>query len=307
MNKTVITVLAISALLLGATALYTSDDRHIEIDATDSKPLLELSSNPQEIRIDEPEKNSYVLSRTESGYTVTELRELTEDENDLSYPADPDQISKLVTELNTVMLRDPSSSNPERHGYYQTDESGIRVTIVDEGKTHTFYIGRQGPTFPSFFIRREEDDSVYLIKQNLKSHVSKRLNAWRDPRIVPALPDDISSITYTENGRSHTLTKTNDMWQNSAGEEIPESAVSGIITEISNIRAQDYDDTSTHTALGLSFPKSIITVEGPEGQIIIKTGRTTESQTPVITDQTDQIYLVADAVLKRLTDTLKNY
>ncbi|OQA62121.1 MAG: hypothetical protein BWY40_00160 [bacterium ADurb.Bin270] len=75
------------------------------------------------------------------------------------------------------------SSNPDNHNTYMVGAAGLRVTALssDGKKIFDVIIGSGGPDFGSTYIRRFDEERVYLVRRPLLGVFSPRAQDWLAP------------------------------------------------------------------------------------------------------------------------------
>jgi len=75
------------------------------------------------------------------------------------------------------------SSNPDNHNTYMVGAAGLRVTALssDGKKIFDVIIGSGGPDFGSTYIRRADEEKVYLVRRPLLGIFSPRAQDWLAP------------------------------------------------------------------------------------------------------------------------------
>lgn len=77
------------------------------------------------------------------------------------------------------------SGNPGKQSAYQVGLTGVHVRTFDENGNSIFdiVIGKNGPDFASNYVRRGDDDNVYLVKKPLVGIFSPRPEDWEEKKI----------------------------------------------------------------------------------------------------------------------------
>ena len=72
------------------------------------------------------------------------------------------------------------SDNPEKQMTYQVGVAGIKVSFfgADEKPIEELIIGKNGPDFASSYVRRANDNKVYLVRRTLTGFFSPRVDDW---------------------------------------------------------------------------------------------------------------------------------
>lgn len=72
------------------------------------------------------------------------------------------------------------SSNSEKQSLFQVDAAGLKVSAFDKENKPLFevIIGKMGPDFTSTYIRRANEDKVYLVNRSMVGVISPRASDW---------------------------------------------------------------------------------------------------------------------------------
>lgn len=82
----------------------------------------------------------------------------------------PEKISELFQNLDEAKIQKQSSKNKENHAKFEVTPEKAHVLTITSGETDSvFFIGKNGPSFDSFYARKKGVANVYLVKGNLKS------------------------------------------------------------------------------------------------------------------------------------------
>jgi len=91
------------------------------------------------------------------------------------------------------------STKEENRRLYQVDATGLRVRLLDEAgeAIDDVIIGKNGPDMASSYIRRADEDEVYLVGRALAGVFSPNASDWRELRLWALKPEDIAAISVS--------------------------------------------------------------------------------------------------------------
>jgi len=93
--------------------------------------------------------------------------------------ASPEKIDNFFRELSLSEIQKQSSKNKENHKKFEVDEeSATTLTLKSNGEDEVFFIGKNGPSFDSFYARKKGVTSVFLISGNLKNSITGEKEDW---------------------------------------------------------------------------------------------------------------------------------
>lgn len=192
--------------------------------------------------------------RSGEGWTVNGHEALPETGESLERALEQARVGQLV------------SRNPENHGRMGvTAEAGRHVTVYSGGGPRVeLIIGDRGQGFDQAYVRRTGEDEVYMLQGNLVSLASRRVDDWRDREILAAERDDIQRIEYEYPEESFALVRDSAAWTlEPEGAELQETDVSGLLTQLSGLRAIGFAADSVTDTLTWEPPTARVTVYGP--------------------------------------------
>ena len=100
-----------------------------------------------------------------------------------------------------------ASTNREKRSLYQVDATGLRVKLLGgNGEViEDLIIGKNGPDLASSFVRRTDEDEVYLVRRSLAGVFAPTASSWRKRKLWLLKPEEIEMISVSSNGRSFEM------------------------------------------------------------------------------------------------------
>lgn len=95
-------------------------------------------------------------------------------------PADAMAVSRFLTHLFLLEVTEPIATGIEAVAKFQINEHSSHVIFFDEkGKELTkLFVGKQGPDFMSSFVRRGDENAIYLVEKNLHTLMLLPFEDW---------------------------------------------------------------------------------------------------------------------------------
>lgn len=94
--------------------------------------------------------------------------------------ANEEKINQLFKDFTDLKIKEMASNNEENWRKFEvTKDSGYQLTITQDGKDNTFFIGKSGPSINDFFIRKEGIKNVYLANGELKNKMAWENEKWK--------------------------------------------------------------------------------------------------------------------------------
>ncbi len=117
-----------------------------------------------------------ILSQKEEGVSHDNLRDKTP-----STPADPAVVIRAIDTLLALPIKSPVSTNPDKHALFEITDEALLVTLLDSQnkKLGAVYVGKQGTTPFSTYVRRQGENDVFLVSQDLSSLFKQTLDEWK--------------------------------------------------------------------------------------------------------------------------------
>ncbi len=149
----------------------------------------------------------------------------------------PENITAVFTALSDLEVNDIVSSNPDKQNIYEVGETGIKVVIKSGDKIiQDFIVGKNGPSWPSSYIRFSGEDEVYLVRDMLSQIFG--IPEWRNMTITQLDSNLISSLKWS-NGLE--IIKEEEQWRiiSPKSLDIEETKISTVLSNLNNLEAID--------------------------------------------------------------------
>ena len=93
--------------------------------------------------------------------------------------ANEEKINALFQNFQSAKVTKEVSKNKDNQTKFEVDgEKSITLTITSNGSESVFFIGKNGPSFDSFYARQKGIVNVYLVSGNLKNTLSLEEADW---------------------------------------------------------------------------------------------------------------------------------
>jgi len=130
------------------------------------------------------------------------------------YDASQKEVEEFFETLKNVKIKGLASKNPANHGdFYATEEKGYILSLIHGKDKDVFIIGKWGPEFNSFYIKRKGSRNVYLASGLLRRKIQNSNNFWRDREIVNIPEDKIGKIVIKQKSRVKVIKRVKDGWE----------------------------------------------------------------------------------------------
>ena len=157
------------------------------------------------------------------------------------FRADEAAVDRLLGLLPDVEIGDLAATNPANHDRMGVSRDSAATFEVDMGaETRTLLVGKQGPRFGTAYGRLPGEDGVYLIEGDLRVHVTRGLDDWRDKEIVAVDSSRVGRIEVERDGDAYALVRGDSAWTFEGGGEADAIQVRNILMELSSLTAAGF-------------------------------------------------------------------
>ena len=170
--------------------------------------------------------------------------ELRRDDDDWTvngFPADSGSISRFLAVLPDLVAGDLVATNPANHDRMGVSaDSAVSIDFDVGGDFQSILVGKQGRGFGTTYVRLPGEDEVYLLEGDLRAQVVRRLDDWRDRSVVNIDSTTVHRIAIERDGDAYTMVRGDSVWTFEEGGPVRATAVTGILSELSNLMASGF-------------------------------------------------------------------
>jgi hypothetical protein len=114
--------------------------------------------------------------------------------------ADEKQVKNLIEALKETKTYDLVSKNPDNHKDMSIDaEAGKEIDLEQGSNKASVVVGNSAGLGNTFFIRKLNENEVYLSRGNLGNIINMEVNYWRDKKISNISFDKLTKVEVTGN------------------------------------------------------------------------------------------------------------
>jgi hypothetical protein len=241
------------------------------------------------------------------------------------YPADSAAVQTALEKLKSLKKDDLISRNPQKQSELEVDSAkGIFVeTFNDKGKSlGSLYIGKNGASWDSHFIREKGSNDVYLASGSVKFSFFGDSKRWKDKTITKfdkafikslhIAKGDSAAIDIAKITASPTDTSIKEGWELEKPEKVKakKDKVEDLLNSFSNLKAAEFetDKSITTDSMGLTKPSLVLSATTQNGEtktIIIGKKKGTSGQYWIKNpENTKAIFLIAEYSFNSLNQGL---
>ncbi|MBM3262697.1 MAG: DUF4340 domain-containing protein [candidate division Zixibacteria bacterium] len=226
----------------------------------------------------------------------------------ITYPADPEGLSKLLSEIAGLTFARTVADSVTRFADYGLDPPQAAIEIsVGLSAPHTLLLGDANPTASSFYAAAKGGGKVFLISNETNSTLRKNTSELRDRRLVHAKEDKVDEFivrtrTRTINGKLDSL----GTWRIYEPFRLPaerNEAVS-LVGNILGMMALEYvDDHPTSLApYGLDAPVATAMIRSRDGSVnaTVSLGKTEDDRMYALSSERPTVYKISSHFLAQI-------
>ncbi|MCD6382689.1 MAG: DUF4340 domain-containing protein [Candidatus Hydrothermae bacterium] len=219
---------------------------------------------------------------------------------------DEKKVDRLFGTLDSLRGELVSSSG-ERYGEYEVDEKGLRALFLSSDDTVLdIIVGKSGPDFNSSYVRKTDEEGVYLVNRYLRSVFYPNPDRWRDRKIVEFDRDSIEEFSVRKGKKYCRVVREDTLYVVKEG-DCDTSKIRSFLGTWSRLTAVSFDDTISVAAAGLDKPQYIVTLVPVKGEEVkLTVGKKDDKNRYYLSKEGDeQIYIIAPYTVNRLKDLLR--
>lgn len=126
-----------------------------------------------------------------------------------------------------------------------------------------YLVGKRGPSFESGYVRRPDEDRVFQVRGRLVELVERRVDDWRDRRIVSVEPDSLTGVEITLGSRGYALARSDSGWRLPGGELADSGAVASLLSQFRLLEASGFASPAEADSARFEAPERRIRLLGP--------------------------------------------
>lgn len=190
---------------------------------------------------DDVDAESLEAVRIERADSTVELERAGERWTVNGFPADSGAVARLLQTIPELEIGDLTATNPANHARMGVSEdSAAAVDLVFDGEARTLLVGDAGRRFGTSYVRLPGADDVYLLEGDLRSHVQRGVEQWRNRVMVSIDSAAVARVEVEKDGDAYTLVRGDSVWTFESGDSVQASAVRGILAELSRLVATGF-------------------------------------------------------------------
>lgn len=122
-----------------------------------------------------------------------------------------DQLIEALMELPTGKVVSKNKDNWYKYGLSEGSTSDI-ILSTDNEEVAQLFVGSRGPSFQTLYVRRDDDDQVYLVKSSLDRFFNYDVARWRDKRVLPLDLDTVVRVSVRVREEKWSFENASGSW-----------------------------------------------------------------------------------------------
>ncbi len=239
-NKKLIIIFAALLGLYLLSRLFTGNRESTfdpEIVKVDTALITEVRLSPKA-----EENAEVILRRTSDGWTATK--------GDMTVSTPYAKVQGLLGQLSEISSERIVSKSKDKWAEYEVDEKGSRVQVFNNKKQLAdFVVGTfkfdQAKRSASSYLRRTDDDAVYLVDGFMSMTFNQGFNTFRNNELIKLNAEDIREVARIGAGETVAIGKNPEdgLWYRGGMEKLDSAKAAQYISQLTNVYGVDYVDT----------------------------------------------------------------
>ncbi len=184
--------------------------------------------------------------KTKSGsITLSKVGGIWKQTAPTDYKVQQQFVPAMLADLKNYKVDSKVSSNPEKKDSYGfNDSSKTTITVYENGnKKGTMEIGANSPGSNFVFIKKPEDNNIYLADGIIRYNIVKEsLDDWRDKQIAAIPPGEVKSIDMMLPTETYKITRDSLNKFYIGKDSIPNTSMMTYLNILSNMNTQKFYD-----------------------------------------------------------------
>ena len=186
------------------------------------------------------------------------------------FPAAADLVDQLLADLaDTTATGEVVAENRSSHERLGIDAAHAKRLSVRGGDRVllTWLVGHRGTSYASVYLRRENEDRVYEVKSRLADAAERRLDDWRDKRILAVAADSVGGLDVSRGKKSYSVERAGSGWT-LGGAPADSGAMSRWLSQLGSLSAGGFATPAQAEAADFAKPDRTLRIRGRKGGVL---------------------------------------
>lgn len=127
--------------------------------------------------------------------------------------ADSSNLARFWAVVNGANIGGIAATNPSNHERMEvTEDAGWRLEFDVGQETRTLLVGAQGSRYATSYVRLPGADEVYLLEGDLRVHMRRQLEVWRNKRLLTVDTSVVARVEIERDGESYAIVRADSAW-----------------------------------------------------------------------------------------------
>lgn len=196
-----------------------------------------------------PEAVSTVRFRGPGDASPVELERLGGEWRVNGFRADSANVARFWEAMAAAKVGELVGSNPANHSRLGVGADSAWTFDLDlEGGPRSLLVGKGGPRYGTTYARLPDEDEVHLLEGNLRSHLTRSLDDWRNKRVATVDTSAVWRVEVDGDGSAFAVERADSLWKMDGGGEADGAKVKGILGELARLDASGFVEPSDSLA-----------------------------------------------------------
>ncbi len=183
-------------------------------------------------------------------------------------PADTRTITEfLAASADSTVGSELVSQGVVSHQRLGVDSAAaLRLTVAGpEAAKLDLFVGRRGPNFEGFYVRRVGETAAFLLRGNFVEATTRSADEWRDRRIASIPAEAIGSVAVRRGTENYVVQPARSGWT-VGGVAGDSAAVARYLSLFGDVRASGFPDGSQLAGIRFDPPELEVVVRDRAGK-----------------------------------------
>jgi len=185
-------------------------------------------------------------------------------------PASPTGVKEFLAAVtDTGATSELVAESPSSHASLGVDSANARRLVIRRGADTvlSLLVGKRGANWESAYVRRPGMPRVFQVRGRLVEFVERRVDDWRDKRIVHLEPDSLQTVTIAHGPMHYALTRKDSVaWTFASGGATDSARVAAMLGRFRELSANGFARQGQIDSADFAAPALRIDLAPKQGQ-----------------------------------------
>ncbi len=179
-------------------------------------------------------------------------------------------VTEFLEALQGTARAELVAQNPSSFSRFDIEDDTARRLQVFNGSASVLdlLVGKRGADFQSSYVRRPNEDEVYVARFPIGTFVDRPLDDWRDKTIASLQPDAIAGIEVTRNDGSYNNVRADSGQWSIDGDPVDSAAVARLAGQFSSLNGTSFPSEVQMDSVDLASPDRRVVLRGADNTVL---------------------------------------